>query len=187
MARPKKNQQAPFAPGGTQTSGASIIFRERAIEGLGSSIQMLEDEANYQRQMLNTLTEGGTLGRQGKAGGFQVGRSSSTIGAAGGAMAWGDLSYPQVITQLLSEHREGLTAKQIKELTAQVGRKVHATYPHDSLTKLRAKHMVNKRGEGATAKYFLKAGTGVMARAGEPQTGRQKKGAGRAKTMQAGA
>ncbi len=180
MARPKKQSGAP----GTQ-SGAGIIFRRTAIEGLGTSIQMLEDEAAYQRQMLNNLTQGGTIGRRGNAGGFQVGRGST--GPAGGTNAEGGVSNPVWIGQLLRQHTEGLTAAQIREYAVQAGRTVHQSFPHDSFGKMRAQKLVRKTGSGTNARYRLtQQGIERMARAGTanlPVTGRTKKGAGKAMAM----
>ncbi len=112
---------------------------------------------------------------------MKAGRPST--GPASGAGA--ELSNPEWIWGLLRQHGEGLTTRQMKEYAANAGRQVHASFPFDSLQKMKQKREITKRGSGATAKYFLNAGTGVMSRQGEPQTGRQKKDVGRAKTMSA--
>ncbi len=178
MARQRK--QAPFARTGTQGGGGTIIYRERAIEGLGNSIQMLEDEANYQRQMLNNL-------RAGTAGGIRMQRGTSTGGAGGDGGGGGVVSNPVWITQLLGQYAKGLTAEEIREYAIEAGRKVHASYPHDSFTKLRASGLVRKMGEGKTARYCLtRLGIARMERAGTanlPEVGKQKKGSGKAMSM----
>lgn len=129
-----------------------------------------------------------TSGKTGGAGGISKQRGDAGNGGTGGE---GQMSNPEWITQLLRENQKGLTAKgirevtleRIQEFTARTGRKPHASFPHDSLGKMREKKLVSRRGE----KYTLTPAGIRMEKAGEPQTGRTKKAAERTKTMQIGA
>src|SRR6266550_5820573 len=161
MARPKSRTQQPGTLGGTQGGGGNIIYREQPILALGNSIRMLEEETTLQRGMLNNLTQGGTVGRAGTAGGVQAGR---TTGEPGGANMAGGLSNPEWLRNVLSQHAEGLTAAQIREIAQQQGRQVHKSFPFDSFGKMRAKKEIKKTGHGVTATWRLTAvgGTGKM-------------------------
>src|SRR6266853_590512 len=168
MARPRKSQtQQPGAQLGTQGGGGNnntVIYREGAIVALGNSIQQMEQETLFQRGMLDNLTQEGTLGQAGGAGGVQAGR---TTGEPSGVNMAGELSGPDWLRAMMRQHTDFLTPAQVREIAVQQGRTVNKTFPSDVFAKYRKEF--EKRGRAATARYRLKAivgGTGKIARGG---------------------
>ncbi len=185
MARQRK--QAPGAPTGAQGGGGNTTFgyREPIIETIDNQVQNLDADRVSLMAARGNLTQG--MGRGGTAGGVRMQRGTSTGGAGGDGGGGGVVSNPVWITQLLGQYAKGLTAEEIREYAIEAGRKVHASYPHDSFTKLRASGLVRKMGEGKTARYCLtRLGIARMERAGTanlPEVGKQKKGSGKAMSM----
>lgn len=180
MARPKQQQQQQQQQG---AEGGGINYLERPILAINNELQLVDTQRARLMDARSVLTSGKTGG----AGGISKQRGDA--GGNGGTGGEGQMSNPEWITQLLREYPKGLTAKRLREVTleriqeftARTGRKPHASFPHDSLQKMRDKKLVSRRGE----KYALTPAGIRMDKAGEPNVGRTKKKAGRSMAMTA--